>query len=179
MRGTSVRRRPRLQLVSAVVGVALACTAGAASTVGRHAASLPTWQSVYAWASGDGYAGWAAATSSPGDYGLQPALGGRPGLWLWPTGGHQAYTPGEYAEWTLTAPGTTRLLAVRLAFAYANKLLAPHCIAVGLRDGDGAVLSQVEYCKPVHPPDSQARTAVAVGDPSPAAPTAKVLFVRI
>src|SRR4051812_9148767 len=64
---------------------------------------LPTWRDLYDWPAGHGYAGWHAATSAPaGAYGMQPALGGQYGLWLWPVGG-QRYGP-AFAEWTFTAP---------------------------------------------------------------------------
>src|SRR5437660_1352182 len=75
--------------------------------------TLPTWTNLYDWPAGHGYAGWQSTTSAaPGAYGMQTALGGNPGLWLWPVGG-QRYGPG-YAEWTYTAPGTTRVLSATI-----------------------------------------------------------------
>jgi hypothetical protein len=111
--------------------------AGRASTdairATKDAAALPTWENLYDWAGGHGYVGWHTSTSSTSDYGLAPALGGQPGVWLWPKGGQHVYTPGDYAEWTYTAPGTTRLERTSLSFSYRNKLLAHHCIEIGFR----------------------------------------------
>jgi hypothetical protein len=75
-----------------------------------------------------------------------------------------------------TAPGTTRLTAAAVTLAYSNKLLAHHCFDVGFRDAAGTVLTHQEYCKPVHPPDSEDSTAIALVD---AGATSKVLYVRI
>ncbi len=137
--------------------------------------ALPTWRNLYDWPNGHGYVGWHEATSSPGLYGMQPALGGNHGLWLWPLGGD--YTDGSFAEWTYTAPGTTRIQKVSLNFAYRNKLLAHHCLVVGLRT-DAGVVTQNEWCTPVTPPDSQRDVSVTLVDPS-TNPTSKVLFFRI
>jgi hypothetical protein len=163
--------------VAAAVAVAAAVT-GVMGSAAAAATTLPTWRNVYDWAGGDGYAGWHSAASSAQDYGTVAALGGTYGLWLWATGGKKAYTPGDYAEWTYTAPGTTRLADASLSFAYRNKLLAHHCIDVGFRDGAGAVVAHREYCQPPEPPDSQDRVTLALADAA-ANPTAKVLYVRI
>jgi hypothetical protein len=139
------------------------------------AVPLPTWRNVYDWPNGHGYVGWRDATSSSSLYGLQPNLGGNPGLWIWPRGGD--YPDGGYAEWSYTAPGTTRISNVQLNFAYRNKLLAHHCIAVGLRTGT-TTIAQNEWCTPARPPDSQRDVAVSLVDPS-TNPTSKVLFFRV
>jgi hypothetical protein len=135
----------------------------------------PTWRNLYDWPNGHGYVGWHEGTTAPGKYGFASALGGQYGLWLWPSGGD--YTETHVAEWTYTAPGTTRISRVDLSFAYRNKLLAHHCLAVGLRVGS-TIVTQSEWCKPVTPPDSQRDVQVALVDPS-ANPTAKVLFLRV
>lgn len=137
--------------------------------------ALPTWRNLYDWPNSHGYVGWHSATSSAALYGLQSDLGGNRGLWLWPTGGD--YSTGAFAEWTYTAPGTTRLSRVDLNFEYRNKLLAHHCIVIGLRTGM-TVISQREWCTPANSPDSQRGVALTLADPSPS-PTSKVLFVRL
>jgi hypothetical protein len=142
--------------------------------------ALPTWRNLYDWPNGHGYVGWHTASSSQaGAYGMQAALGGQYGLWLWPVGGGSySYSNGNYAEWTYTAPGTTRLSSVQLSFTYRNKLLAHHCIDIGFRDALGAIVTHNEHCKPVSPPDSQRGVSVSLVDPA-SNPTSKVLYVRI
>src|SRR5205823_640796 len=132
MKGTS-RAGFALALAAAtVVSISLLVSAGAQSNEraqlqslrGSLAAAaaatttLPTWRNVYDWPRGDGYVGWHSASSSTADYGVDAALGGQDGLWLWPRGGQHAYTPGDFAEWTYTAPGTTRLETASLTFSY-------------------------------------------------------------
>ena len=139
--------------------------------------TLPTWRNLYDWPNGHGYAGWHYATSATDSrYGADTNHGGNYGLWLWPVGGQQ-YTP-NYAEWTYTAPGTTRISTVNLTFAYRNKFLAHHCLEVGLRTLDGTIVSQNKWCKPALPPDSQRDVQVKLADPNNE-PTAKVLFFRV
>lgn len=137
--------------------------------------TLPTWRNVYDWPNGHGYVGWHSATSAPSLYGIVSNLGGNYGVWLWPSGGD--YSETGFAEWTYTAPGTTRIQRVSLSFAYRNKLLAHHCLVVGLRTGT-TIVSQNEWCKPVTPPDSQRDVQVTLADPS-SNPTAKTLFFRV
>ena len=141
---------------------------------------VPTWRNLYDWPNGHGYAGWHSASSGQaGAYGMQTALGGQYGLWLWPTGGGSySYTGGNYAEWTYAAPGTTRLSNATLQFTYRNKLLAHHCIDIGFRTAAGTVVTHNEHCKPVSPPDSQRQVTVSLVDPS-ANPTSKLLYFRI
>lgn len=142
--------------------------------------ALPTWSNVYDWPNGHGYVGWHTAQSSQvGAYGMQGGLGGQYGLWLWPVGGSSySYSQGQYAEYTYTAPGTTRLANSVVSFTYRNKLLAHHCIDIGFRDAAGAVIAHNEHCTPVSPPDSQRGVTVTLVDPL-ANPTSKVLYVRI
>lgn len=141
------------------------------------AVPLPTWRNLYDWPNGHGTVGWHSATSAvAGAYGIAATLGGNFGLWLWPAGDRD-YVASDSAEWTYTAPGTTRISTVTLNFAYRNKLLAHHCIAVGLRAGT-ALVTQNEWCQPVKPPDSQRDVAVTLADPS-SNPAAKTLFFRI
>ena len=139
--------------------------------------TLPTWRNLYNWPNGHGYVGWHYATSATdARYGADTNHGGNYGLWLWPVGGQQ-YTP-NYAEWTYTAPGTTRISTVNLTFAYRNKFLAHHCLQVGLRTLDGTIVSQDTWCKPALPPDSQRDVQVKLADPKND-PSAKVLFFRV
>jgi hypothetical protein len=142
--------------------------------------ALPIWRNLYDWPNGHGYVGWHAGSSSqPGAYGMQSALGGQYGLWLWPVGGQSyRYSENQYAEWTYTAPGTTRLANATMQFSYRNKLLAHHCIDIGFRTAAGAVITHNEHCKPAAPPDSQRQVNVTLVDPS-SNPTSKVLYVRI
>ena len=137
--------------------------------------SLPTWRNLYDWpTSGQGYVGWHSSTTAPDDYGMQAALGGQYGLWLWPLGGHKTYDTKDYAQWTYTAPGTTRLESVQLSYEWPNKLLAHHCIDFGFLDGAGNVVTRQEACKP--PPQSP--LTITLTDPS-SNPTSKVLYFRI
>ncbi len=139
--------------------------------------TLPTWRNLYDWPNGHGYVGWHYATSAlDSRYGNASNLGNNPGLWLWPVG-VQRYTP-NYAEWTYTAPGLTRISTANLSFAYRNKLLAHHCIEIGLRTLDGVIVQQDQWCQPALPPDSQRDVQVALAD-SKNNPTAKVLYFRI
>jgi hypothetical protein len=142
--------------------------------------SLPTWRNLYDWPNGHGYVGWHTASSGQaGAYGMQPNLGGNYGLWLWPVGGTSySYSQGQYAEWTYTAPGTTRLASATLILSYRNKLLAHHCLDVGFRDGSGAIVTHNEHCTPVKPPDSQRQVTISLVDPA-TNPTSKVLYFRI
>lgn len=137
--------------------------------------SLPTWRNLYDWsASGQGYVGWHSSTTASDDYGMQSALGDQYGLWLWPLGGKKTYDTTDYAQWTYTAPGTTRLKAVTLSYAWTNKLLAHHCIDVGFLDASGNVVTRREACKP--PPQSPLE--ITLTDPSDN-PTSNVLYFRI
>lgn len=181
--GTFSRRGARWRAVLVgVAALALVAVAAAESGPGASAAtratSLPTWRNLYDWASGGGYAGWHGDTSSAADYGIDTDHGGEYGLWLWPTGGRQAYVPGDWAEWTYTAPGTTRLESATLSLSYANKLLAHHCVEIGFRAADGSTTDGRSFCGPVKPPDSQGLTTVQLEDPA-ANPSSKVLYVRI
>jgi hypothetical protein len=140
--------------------------------------ALPTWTNDYPWLedSGQGYVGFHHDTTAPdGAYGFATNLGGNPGLWLYPIGG-QRYVPAQ-AEFTYTAPGTTRLLSASLDIAYRNKVLAHHCLDVGLRTDDTIVDSN-DHCEPVHPPDSQAEFHVDLADPN-ADPVSKVLYFQL
>jgi hypothetical protein len=137
--------------------------------------SLPTWRNLYDWPNGDGYVGWHNASSRPSIYGLASNHGGNRGLWVWPVGGD--YSDGDFAEWTYAAPGTTRIHKVDLNFAYRNKLLAHHCIAIGLRTAS-TIVTQKEWCKPAKPPDSQRDVSLRLVDPS-TNPTSKTLFFRV
>jgi hypothetical protein len=178
-------RQGRVSSLAFVVIVALVAVIGggaqgASSTTSQAGqASLPTWRSFYDWSHGNGYVGWHTASSDPVDYGIQSANGGQYGLWLWAKGGQHVYTQTDYAEWTYTAPGTTRLLSSTLSFSYRNKLLAHHCIEVGYRTLAGVKVADEDFCQPAHPPDSQDLTNVHIADPNPGSPTAKVLFLRI
>lgn len=136
--------------------------------------TLPTWRNVYDWPAGHGYVGVQSATSSTSLYATQSNLGGNYGLWLWPRGGQ--YGPG-FAEWTYTAPGTTRIAKAELSYAYRNKLLAHHCVRTGLRTA-GAIGAILEHCKPVSPPDSQRDVTTTLADPA-ASPTSKQLFFGV
>lgn len=185
MRSPSRFFRPTQFVGLVLVGLALLIggvaggAEGASSSTQTAAASIPTWGNLYDWPNGHGYVGWHAASSSPGDYGMQPALGGGSGLWLWAKGGQHVYTKSDYAEWTYTAPGTTRLQSMTLSFAYRNKLLAHHCIEIGFRTLAGALITHQDFCQPAHPPDSQDLTNVSLDDPAPSAPSSKVLYLRI
>jgi hypothetical protein len=173
-KGSFVRARWLVLLSIAVALVAAGGSGGRAAVQVRHDTTLPTWRNLYDWPNGHGYAGWHSASSSPDDYGMQPALGDQPGLWLWPVGGHKAYNTGDYAEWTYTAPGTTRLSSAVLSYAWSNKLLAHHCIDIGFRDGSGNVITHQEACKP--PPQSP--NTITLTDPA-SNPVSTVLYFRI
>ena len=166
-------------LVLAISALAFVSGAAAGTTV-QHAratakdTTLPTWHSFYDWPHGSGYAGWHASTTSADDYGLQPALGGQPGLWLWPLGGHKTYATSDQAEWTYTAPGTTRLKSVTLAYAWSDKLFGDYCVDIGLRDASGAVLTRSAACKPPR----QSPVTLTLTDPR-SNPTSTVLFFQI
>jgi hypothetical protein len=150
-------------------------TQAQAGRTSRVTGSLPTWRNLYDWpTSGQGYVGWHSSTTAPDDYGMQAALGGQYGLWLWPLGGHKTYDTKDYAQWTYTAPGTTRLESVQLSYEWPNKLLAHHCIDFGFLDGAGNVVTRQEACKP--PPQSP--LTITLTDPS-SNPTSKVLYFRI
>lgn len=141
-------------------------------------AGLPTWTNDYPWLgdSGQGYVGIGNdTTAAAGAYGFAPALGGEPGLWLYPIG-DQRYSPGQ-AEFTYAAPGTTRIASATLDISYRNKVLAHQCLAVGLRTADGVVDGKT-YCNPPLPPDSQSEVHVELADPADS-PTAKQLFFQL
>jgi hypothetical protein len=140
--------------------------------------TLPTWWSNYDWDQGHGSAGWHSAGSAThgGTYGIQSALLGHYGLWLWPSGG--TYGNGDYAEWTYTAPGTTRISTAQLWFLYRNKLLSHHCLEVGLRTASGAIVDQTVHCKPTWRPDFQRGGGAFLVDPANS-PSATVLYFRI
>ena len=126
----SVRRR-WVGLLALVAALSLVAGAEGGKTSRGAAASarsttLPTWQNRYDWPNHDGYVGWYSNTTAPDDYGMQSALGGASGLWLWPLGGHKTYDTQDYAQWTYMAPGTTQLESVQLSYAWSNKLLAHH-----------------------------------------------------
>jgi hypothetical protein len=166
-------RRPSLRLVLLVVLVLPLLGASAQARPFLSAAAGATWASTYDWAGGDGTAGWSAAASAgAGEYGMQSALGGNAGLWLWPSGGR--YGPGD-AEWTFTAPGTTTIESASLDLVYRNKLLAHHCIELGLRNASGVVASNVR-CDPTGAPDNPSRAHVVLSDPAASATQA---FFRI
>ena len=184
--GTSARRRWRRWGYLPVVVVALVVVVGASAQTGMLNGSrsandtrLGTWRSIYDWPDGDGYAGWQSSSSSPADYGLATGLGGKPGLWLWAKGGQHVYTQNDYAEWTYTAPGTTRLARTALSFTYQTSLLSHHCIDVGFRTALGTVITHQEICRGgPHAPSSQDVTNLQLVDPAPN-PTSTVLYLRI
>ena len=181
MRGRLAGTRTALLFGAAMMaGAALVLAPGATGhgQAAKNGGSLPTWHSLYDWSHRDGYSGWHMSTSSPADYGLAPGLGGNDGLWLWAKGGQHVYTQSDYAEWTFTAPGTTRLLRAMLSFSYRNKLFSHHCIAVGLRTAQGVVITQQELCRSSHSPSSQDRADVQLADPA-SNPTSTVLYLRI
>jgi hypothetical protein len=171
----------------AVVVAVLACVIGASPAVARHGgrtsthhgflvtATFPTWSNDYPWASdaGQGYVGWQHdTTDADGAWGFDTNLGGNPGLWLHPVG-KQRYS-GE-AEFTYTAPGTTRLVSASLDIAYPNKMLAHHCLNIGLRS-DAQVIDSNVRCNP--------SDANAMADPnhvelSDAAGTAKQFYFQL
>jgi len=163
--------RPLLRVLILVAVIAIVIPAASSA----NATSPPTWPNLYDWpASGQGYVGWHSSTAAPNDYGMQPALGDQHGLWLWPLGGHKTYNTTDYAQWTYTAPGTTRLKTVTLSYAWSNKLLAHHCIDIGLVDASGKIIDRHEACKP--PPQSPLEITLTDPDDNP---TSKVLYFRI
>jgi hypothetical protein len=133
--------------------------------------SFPTWSNDYPWLSdsSQGYVGIQHDTTAQDDaWGFATNLGGNPGLWLYPIGG-QRYTPGE-AEFTYTAPGTTRIVNASLDIAYRNKVLAHHCLNLGLRTGD-QIIDSNNNCQPVQPPNTKDQFHVDLADPSGSAKT--------
>jgi hypothetical protein len=177
MRGRFSGGKTAFLLGAAIAVAALTFASGATGQTGR-AATLPNWHSLYDWTNGDGYAGWHSGTSSPAGYGLTPALGGKPGLWLWANGGQHLYTQTDYAEWTYTAPGTTRLARTTVSFSYRNTAAYHQCIDIGFRTALGAVVTHQDLCRGAHSPNGQGQTSVQLADPS-WNPTSTVLYVRI
>jgi len=103
---------------------------------------------------------------------------GRPsgaGVWVWPTGDRR-YPPG-WAQWSYTAPGTTRLLSAKVALSYTPRLLSHHCVRVAAYVGDEQRGGTV-FCKPPGPPAGVGNVDVDLGDPAEN-PTAKQLVLRI
>lgn len=105
--------------------------------------TLPVWNSTYDWPSSHGYNTWTATkqTALPDGYELREGYQGKPGLWLWPKGSFalggllpKLYPPG-YAEFSYTAPGTTRIARAILETEYRSSLYATHCTEFGLRVG--------------------------------------------
>ena len=126
------------------------------------AADAPRWVSTYDWPAGDGASGWASATSgTPGPYGFSADRPGRPGLWVWPSGG--AYPPAR-ALWRLPAPGTTRIASATVTATFPNRLLSHHCVEVAL--GDRA---PVVDCKPRPDANGTTTASYALKDPAAAA----------
>lgn len=164
-------------LVGALVGprAATAAETSPAPRATTVTVSLPTWQSHYDWAGGDGYSGWERFAFGPSaeGYGLEAGLGQQPGIWQWLRGDRE-YRPGG-AEWILRAPGTTRIASATLSVRSAPKLYAHHCVEVGLRVGLESRAARRD-CSP--PTEAEAPLQVALSDPSPA-PTAKETYVRV
>jgi hypothetical protein len=129
--------------------------------------TLPTWSNDYPWSSdaSQGYVGWHHDTTETGAWGFATNLGGNPGLWLYPIGGER-YS-GE-AEFTYTAPGTTRLVSASLDIAYLNKMLAHHCLNIGLRSGAQIIDSNVR-CNPSDVREVADPYHVELSDPSASA----------
>jgi hypothetical protein len=126
----------------------------AASTV------LPTWQNVYDWQAGHGYFGWVQAADQAG-YGFSQGRLSGSGLWLWPQGA-QRYQPGG-AQWSYTAPGTTRILRANVSISYKPKLLSHHCVRVTVDDGTDE-RDSVGFCKPPGPPAGTGEVEIRLGD---------------
>ena len=128
------------------------------------ATDLPTWPSLYAWQSGDGYTGWFQRLAG-GATGYQFATGipGRPGVWVWP-GGPARYSAGS-AGWHFAAPGTTRILSASISLTYDPRLLSHHCVSVALRDAAGLERDGTQFCRPPAPPRGTGKVEVALGDP--------------
>src|SRR4051812_6740698 len=171
MKGTYGRgaRRALGGIVAGLLALGAAAT-GAAGVVGTPAppppdVALPTWQSTYSWSAGDGYFGWHRhlLTADGEAYGLDTALGGRPGLWLWPQGGRE-YGPGG-AEWVLRAQEPPRIARARVSVPYPNSLFPHHCLRIGLRSDDES-RDGVVFCKPPSPPASQDDYQLQLADPS-------------
>ena len=78
--------------------VTLVSGAPGAAGAAQQSQSSATWRNLYDWPNGDGYVGWHSSTTAPDDYGLQSAVGDRPGLWLWTLGGKKTYDTADYAE---------------------------------------------------------------------------------
>jgi hypothetical protein len=136
--------------------------------------TLPMWDDPYPWStdSSQGYVGWHHNTNELGAWGFASNLGGNPGLWLYPIGGER-YS-GE-AEFTYTAPGTTRLVSASLDIAYLNKMLAHHCLNIGLRSGAQIIDSNVR-CNPSDVREFADPFHVDLADPSG---TATELFFQL
>jgi hypothetical protein len=167
--------------MSLIALLSLGATAAHARTA-RHraevrattATTLPTWSSAYDWAGGNGYNGWHEAIIAPDlqAYGLGSALDGQPGVWAWLTGGRE-YRP-AMAEWRFDAPGTTRIASARFSVAYAPKLLAHHCVVVGIGTAS-ALRDQRRDCSPA---DDPANVTFAAADPDDA-PTSTRAVLRV
>jgi hypothetical protein len=99
------------------------------------AVTLPTWESLYRWSGGDGYAGWTWRTTGANGaaYGYLAGGAGRPGLTVWPVG-EREYAPGS-AEWIFRAPGTMRIAQARFESESFEKLFVHHCLRLGRRSG--------------------------------------------
>jgi hypothetical protein len=116
--------------------------------------------------------------STAADAGAYAFAQGRPsgtGAWIWPTGGRR-YSA-AYAQWSYTAPGTTRLLKAKVVLSYAARLLSHHCVRVAALVG-GEQRDSVSCCKPPGPPAGEGNVEVNVGDPAQN-PTATQLVLRI
>ena len=142
---------------------------------GRVAVSLPHWRTSYDWSGGDGYVGWGheTAASEPAAYSADAPLGGKYGLWLWPTGDHE-YRPGSI-QWSYEAPGTTRIASAKLDVGYVSQLFAHHCadFALAARSGqrDGG-----SYCKPPEDPSGTHRVEATLTDPSSEPTSTSAIF---
>ena len=162
---------------AAVTAACIAALGAGAGETRAQTTSLPTWQSAYDWGAGHGYAGWhqQGLGAPSGPYGSTASLESRPGLWLWPMG-EAWYRPGG-SEWTITAPGTTRIASASLRFAYRERLFSHHCVNAGLRTSEG-VTSGLSQCKPPNDVASRDAWPVAFADPDPT-PASKQAFVDI
>jgi|tagenome__1003787_1003787.scaffolds.fasta_scaffold20987159_8 hypothetical protein len=161
MEGTQGRRRasvrcargPLAALVAAALAVGVAPAVAAGAEIEPPAPpdiTLPTWQSTYSWSAADGYFGWHRNVLAGDDeaYGLDTALGGRPGLWVWPRGGRR-YGPESGAEWVLRAPGTTRIARATVLVSFRDDLFAHHCLRITLRSDSETRDGRLD-CKPPH-----------------------------
>jgi hypothetical protein len=170
-----VNRRTLRRLALAAGPLLLCLAASSSATVATKEADPAAVSVTYDWAAGSGYGGWQARTSGPDQaFRLDAGLAGQPGLWIAPTGGD--YAPG-FAEWRYTAPGASRLAGASLVLSYRNKLLAHHCVRVGLRSQTGEVAAR-ELCEPAQKPDSQTRVDVTLTDPD-SVPSATELFFQV